>query len=77
MPIQLVAFPTDLRHTLAALDLAHETGQVDAATYERSRAAMIEDARVTLGVDPTWRTDATPPQDHQPGGFTSVWWHEV
>lgn len=72
--MQLRAFPPLTRQTLAALDLAYETGQITPEEHATQELAVIADARTQLGLDDSWKTDPTPPQPHQPNGYTCVFW---
>ena len=72
--MQLRAFPMGTRVLLADLELQYERGQVDATAHAEQERQIIADARTTLGLDDTWRTDPTPPELHYPTGRTSVFW---
>lgn len=72
--MQLRAFPQVTRALVAALELRYERGEMTEQELAAQTEEVVQQAREALGLDDTWRTDPTPAADHQPTGYSSVFW---
>lgn len=74
MPMQIVAYPRELRAHLAALDLQRETGTLSPDAYDREVEAVLEETRILIGLEGTWRNSPSPPEPDHPTGRQMCWW---